>query len=52
MATILRSLGLPPGPIYGAILDRVRDALLDGQITTLAQEQALARALAEQALHP
>ncbi len=48
----LRSLGLPPGPIYRAILDRLQGALLDGQIATLAQEQALARALAEQALHP
>jgi tRNA nucleotidyltransferase (CCA-adding enzyme) len=48
----LRSLGLPPGPIYRAILDRLQGALLDGQITTLAQEQALARSLAEQALHP
>ncbi|MGI6376052.1 MAG: CBS domain-containing protein [Anaerolineae bacterium] len=48
----LRSLGLPPGPIYRAILDRVLVALLDGQIATLEQEEALARALAEQALHP
>ena len=46
----LRSLGLPPGPIYRAILDRVHVALLDGQITTLEQERALADALAQQAL--
>jgi tRNA nucleotidyltransferase (CCA-adding enzyme) len=42
----LRGLGLPPGPIYREIIDRVRDALLDQQISTVAEEQALARRLA------
>ncbi|MEN6479002.1 MAG: CBS domain-containing protein [Anaerolineales bacterium] len=48
----LRSLGLPPGPIYRVILDRLQTALLDGQVETLEQEQALAGTLAEQALRP
>ncbi len=43
----LKELGLPPGAVYGAILERVRDALLDGQISTLEEEQALARHLAK-----
>lgn len=45
----LRELNLPPGPVYAEILAHVRDALLDGQIETLEQEQALARCLAEAA---
>jgi len=47
----LRSLGVPPGPIYGEILARVRSAVLDGQVTTLEEERALARSLAA-AAHP
>jgi tRNA nucleotidyltransferase (CCA-adding enzyme) len=43
----LRSLGVPPGPIYGEILSRVRDALLDGEVVTLEDEQILARRLVE-----
>jgi tRNA nucleotidyltransferase (CCA-adding enzyme) len=45
----LRALGLPPGPIYGEILTRLRDAWLDGQITDPEQERSLARHLAKQA---
>jgi tRNA nucleotidyltransferase (CCA-adding enzyme) len=45
----LRTLGLPPGPIYGEILTKLRDAWLDGQITDSEQEEALARHLAERA---
>ncbi|MBC7315889.1 MAG: hypothetical protein H5T70_05680 [Chloroflexi bacterium] len=45
----LRALGVPPGPIYGEILDRVRDAVLDGQVQTLEEEQALACRLVEAA---
>jgi len=37
----LRKLGLPPGPIYHAILIQLRNALLDHQIETLEQERAL-----------
>lgn len=32
---------LPPGPIYRQLLDTLRDARLDGQVTTLAEERAL-----------
>jgi tRNA nucleotidyltransferase (CCA-adding enzyme) len=32
---------LPPGPIYRVIMDALRDARLDGRVTTLAEEQAL-----------
>ncbi len=32
---------LPPGPIYRQILDTLRDAQLDGLVTTLADERAL-----------
>ena len=45
----LRSLGVPPGPIYGEILSRVRDALLDGQVRTPEEEEALAKRLVEAA---
>ncbi|MGC9360054.1 MAG: CBS domain-containing protein [Anaerolineae bacterium] len=45
----LRELGLPPGPVYAEILAHVRDALLDGRIETLKEEQALARRLADAA---
>lgn len=38
---------LPSGPIYRQILDDLRDARLDGQVTTLADE----RALVEQLIH-
>ncbi|MFH1085184.1 MAG: CBS domain-containing protein [Chloroflexota bacterium] len=41
----LRALGVPPGPIYGEILGRIRDALLDKQISTFEEEEQLARAL-------
>jgi len=41
----LKSLHLPPGPIYGEILARVHQALLDREITTLEEEQALAQRL-------
>lgn len=41
----LRRLGLTPGRIYRRILERLRDALLDGEIVTHEQEEALAREL-------
>jgi len=47
---VLKALGVPPGPVYREILDRVRDALLDGLVTTHDQELDLARSLAR-ALH-
>ncbi len=41
----LRAVGVPPGPIYRQILDRVRDAQLDHQIATRDQALELARRL-------
>jgi tRNA nucleotidyltransferase (CCA-adding enzyme) len=45
----LRQMGAPPGPVYGVILERVRDALLDGLVTTEAEERELARRLVQAA---
>jgi tRNA nucleotidyltransferase (CCA-adding enzyme) len=42
----LASMGLPSGPIYKAVLDRVLDAKLDGKITTERDERELAQRLA------
>jgi tRNA nucleotidyltransferase (CCA-adding enzyme) len=36
---------LPPGPIYSQILGALRDARLDGQVTTLEEEQVLVEQL-------
>jgi len=41
----LKALGVPPGPVYGEILERLRSALLDGQATTIEEEQLLAERL-------
>ncbi len=43
----LIDLGLPPGPRFGDILDAVRDALLDGEISTPEEERALVSRLLE-----
>jgi len=45
----LKAMGVPPGPIYREIIDRVRDALLDHRISTLEEETALASKLAQAA---
>jgi tRNA nucleotidyltransferase (CCA-adding enzyme) len=37
----LKSLGLPPGPIYKSILGCLRDAWLDGKINTPEDEQKM-----------
>jgi tRNA nucleotidyltransferase (CCA-adding enzyme) len=42
------TFNLPPGPLYRHLLDAVRDARLDGQVTSLADEQALVAALVAQ----
>jgi tRNA nucleotidyltransferase (CCA-adding enzyme) len=39
--TYLKELGVPPGPIYRRILGTLRDARLDGQVSTRAEEEAL-----------
>jgi tRNA nucleotidyltransferase (CCA-adding enzyme) len=41
----LKNLGLKPSPLFGKLLNAVRDARLDGQIETLAQEKELVAAL-------
>ncbi|MBC7236041.1 MAG: CBS domain-containing protein [Chloroflexi bacterium] len=45
----LRAMGAPPGPVYGVILERVRDARLDGLVKTKEEEEALAGKLVEAA---
>lgn len=39
----LKKMGLAPGPLYGRILDALRDARLDGEIDTLEEERDLVR---------
>jgi tRNA nucleotidyltransferase (CCA-adding enzyme) len=41
----LRARGLPPGPLYRYILDTLRNAWLDGQVTSPQQELALLESL-------
>jgi len=41
----LRAMGLPPSPNYRRILQSLRQAWLDGQVSTPQQEQALLQAL-------
>jgi tRNA nucleotidyltransferase (CCA-adding enzyme) len=43
----LKALGLKPGPLYKKILDRLRDARLNGTVTTEADERALVKRLAK-----
>ena len=39
----LKRMGIQPGPIYRQILDRLRDARLDGEITRREEEEAMAQ---------
>jgi tRNA nucleotidyltransferase (CCA-adding enzyme) len=48
----LRALGLEPGPQYKRILDRLRAAWLDGEISEAAQEEALLQALIKEGEAP
>jgi tRNA nucleotidyltransferase (CCA-adding enzyme) len=43
----LQARGLPPGPIYRLILESLRDAWLDGKVTTKEEEAALLEDLIE-----
>jgi tRNA nucleotidyltransferase (CCA-adding enzyme) len=43
-----REFQLPPGPIYRKILDALRTARLDGRVSTLAEEKALAQEIIDQ----
>ncbi len=40
-------LEIPPGPIYSTILERLREARLDDQVETLADERALVKRILE-----
>lgn len=42
---ILRMRGVPPGPLYARILSRVRNAWLDGEITSSSEEETMVTAL-------
>ncbi len=35
----LKQLGLEPGPLYGIIMDKLREAILDGKVRTPAEER-------------
>ncbi len=37
----LKSIGLKPGPIFGALLDELLDARLEGQVQSVSDEEAL-----------
>lgn len=39
----LKRMGIPPGPTYRNILSRLRDARLDGAVSTRTEEEALVR---------
>jgi tRNA nucleotidyltransferase (CCA-adding enzyme) len=41
----LRRMGIQPGPVYGDILGRLRAGRLDGQISSRAEEEALAKGM-------
>jgi len=40
---ILRTLGLPPGPIYKNVLDRIRAAKIEGRIESLEDEKNIVK---------
>lgn len=44
----LRALGLPSGPLYRKILAALRAARLDGQLSSRAEEETLARQIAQE----
>ena len=41
----LSALGIKPGPIYGRLLKRLRTAWLDGEVSSVEEERALAARL-------
>jgi tRNA nucleotidyltransferase (CCA-adding enzyme) len=45
----LRAMGLPPGPVYGHILEALRDARLDGRISSEEEERQIAEEWASRA---
>jgi tRNA nucleotidyltransferase (CCA-adding enzyme) len=45
----LIKIGIPPGPLYRRILGKLRDALLDGEISTVEEENSLVKTLISEA---
>lgn len=43
----LKSMGLPPGPIYGHILQELRNAWLNGQVSSAREEKELLKQLVD-----
>jgi tRNA nucleotidyltransferase (CCA-adding enzyme) len=43
----LKEMGLKPGPLFGRLLDALRDARLDGKVSTRQDEEALLQRLLE-----
>jgi tRNA nucleotidyltransferase (CCA-adding enzyme) len=41
----LKAMGLKPGPLFGRLLEALRDARLDGKVSTRAEEEALLEGL-------
>jgi tRNA nucleotidyltransferase (CCA-adding enzyme) len=41
----LKELGIPPGPLYQKILKKIRNAWINGSITTVEQEQQLLKTI-------
>ena len=39
----LKAMGFPPGPVFGTVLGKLRDARLDGHISSEDQERQIAR---------
>ncbi|MBN1642755.1 MAG: CBS domain-containing protein [Anaerolineae bacterium] len=45
----LKGMGYSPGPAFGAVLDALRDAHLDGHVSSEEEERAIARAILDAA---
>jgi tRNA nucleotidyltransferase (CCA-adding enzyme) len=45
MGEDLKRMGFSPGPIFGHVLNALRDARLDGEITSRQEEEEMARAM-------
>jgi tRNA nucleotidyltransferase (CCA-adding enzyme) len=44
----LKQMGFRPGPIFGQVLDALRDARLDGKVSSKGGERAIAREILEE----
>ena len=41
----LKAMGYAPGPVFGRVLGALRDAYLDGTVTSRQEEEEIARAM-------